>query len=109
MKTIAPVSVPILVLVLIACSENVDSKEISVGGTFQPAPAEIEPEVTLVYPNPTLLELPMTMPRLSPAENRRIAEHGIGGKLRIGIHRDIPNHMSGNLANRLRWRSYSEG
>ena len=109
MKKLHPATFPFLLLALAAYGESLTAQEISIGGTFQPAPAEIEPDVTLVYPSPRLLELSMTLPRLSPAENRRIAEHGIGGKLRIGIHRDIPNHMSGNLANRLSWRSYSDG
>ena len=109
MKKLPSSTFPLVVLTLLASIASAAAQEISVGGTTQPAPAEIETEVALVYPNPRLLELSMTMPRLSPAENRRIADHVVGGKLRIGIHRDIPNHMSGNLANKLRWRSYSEG
>lgn len=109
MKNLSSSKCPLLLLAHMVCSASVAAQEISVGGTFQPAPAEIEPEVALVYPNPRLLELSITMPRLSPEENRRIADHVDGGMLRIGIHRDIPNHMSGNLANRLRWRNQSDG
>ncbi len=85
------------------------AQEISVGGAFQPEHTDAEPEVNLVFPRPRLFELSMTMPRLSPAENRRIANHTTEGKLRVGIHRDIPNHMSGNLASRLNWRNHSDG
>ena len=108
-KQLRSVKFPLLLLAMLACSGSLTAQEISVGGTFRPEPAEVEPEVELIHPRPRLFELSMTMPQLSPTENRRIADHPTDRELRIGIHRDIPDHMSGNLASRLRWRNHSEG
>ena len=83
--------------------------EISNVGAYQVGKAADQHSPRLLDPSARINELLVSLPQISAREAARIEDPEFSGRERIGIHRFPPNHMTGDLARKLKWRKHADG
>ncbi|MYD81018.1 MAG: trypsin-like serine protease [Gammaproteobacteria bacterium] len=78
-------------------------------GSYNPSPAIVEPIPEIVYQPWQKSELKLDLPRLFASERADFQNDSVNGPQKIGIHRDIPFSMMGNIAPKLTWHRYKGG
>lgn len=78
-------------------------------GSYNPNPAKVEPLPEVVYQPWQKSELELALPRLFASERADFQDDSLNGPQKIGIHRDIPFSMSGNIASKFTWHGYNKG
>ena len=99
----------ILLCVLVATSAA-DRKVMDVGAIKPHTQSNHSQNTTqLVFANPNPFEFKVTLPTLKNYERTRIDTPATHGPYRIGIHREVPYHRSGELSNKLSWKKDGSG
>lgn len=78
-------------------------------GAYNPNPAKVEPLPDIVYQPWQKSELKLDLPRLFASERLEFQDRAVSGPQKIGIHRDIPLLLTGNLSSQLMWHPHDEG
>lgn len=67
------------------------------------------PPLRLLIAQPRVLELSISLPQLSTREEAQIDDPEFDVGNRVGIHRALPERLTGDLAPKLEWRKSSDG
>ena len=102
-------SLAALLIVGVALSGTVTAQTFATLGSYNPKPAKVEPLPEIVYQPWQKTELELTLPQLLASERTEFQDDSVNGPQKIGIHRDIPLLMTGNIASKLTWHAYKGG
>ena len=102
-------SLAALLMVCVALSGTVTAQTFSTLGSYNPQPAKIEPLPEIVFQQWQKSELELKLPHLLASERSDFLDDSLNGPQKIGIHRDIPFSMIGNISSKLTWHGYKDG
>lgn len=102
-------SLAALLIVGVALSRSATAQTFSTLGSYNPKPATIETLPEIVYQPWQKTELGLALPVLLASERTDFQDDSVNGPQKIGIHRDIPFSMIGNISSKLTWHHYKNG
>ena len=73
-------------------------------GAIMPDIQQAPRTTSLAYANPLPFEFNVFLPSLFDRERQEIDAVQLGGRQKIGIHRDVPSSRSGDLSKKLTWK-----
>lgn len=98
-----------LLFVGVVLSGTVTAQTFSTLGSHNPKPAKVEPLPDIVYQPWQKTELELDLPQLLASERTDFQDDSANGPQKIGIHREPPFSMVGNITAKLTWHRYKDG